>query len=381
MTGARGSGPAWAALTLLAPLFLATPRAEADESPGPPARLGVEQLVEGLSGFARHFDPTVSNYYVLFKEECEALDASGSVDPAKGYWTEYEVARKNGMAFVHKVLKMAAEDSVEEEYIAWRDGITAKKRRDGVTLLPNLMPECFNTCPYTQSLFVDCYRDMKFTSPTHQTDPEIEGPSDEMFYTLPRIVVENRAKYRVRPALELVDGHPCHVLEWPGRDVVWVDDQRGFVPLRRKFSLDEKHPAHEWFNRDLVRQSPGFWVPMSQVNNRYVFPDYPLDERPNSVKRRYTTRVLKIDFTERPDEFFQVPVAKDERVLVSDQVRGLTYIRHPDGSDPLKGVLEDLRYQGQHRPGGSPLFLLVNGVILAAIALGVVLHRQRKRAA
>lgn len=358
-------------------MLRATADTKLDQSSDGPT-LDINGLLQGMRSTARHFDPRVSTFYIQCRQECEVFDETGRPIPGQAYWSEVEYARKKDMVFCHSRVKHQSDSEVDEEWDVWRDRVTSQKRRDSILIYPNLLPQCYNRSTYTDNLFMDCYQDLEFTSPSDvQPDhPEVKRPSDSNYLKLPGMVEENLAKYKLRPRLEAIDGFSCHVLEWPGIDIIWLDAAHGFVARKRQFSFDSKHLALTWLSRDLTEYAAGFWLPKTQHLDRYTSPHDRLEDGPPKLRSRYVTRLLKADFTPKGDDFFKVPIAEGERLLVGDTVRNITYWRHPNGTDPVQNVLHDVTTRT--RSHKMSYLLLVNGVIIGLIMIVMLARRLRK---
>ncbi len=337
--------------------------------------LDVDGLLQGLRSTAKHFDPRVSTFYIQCREECEVFDETGRPIPGQAYWNEVEYARKKDMVFCHFRVKQQSDSKPEEEWDVWRDRVTAQRREGSIQIFPNLLPQCWNRSTYTDRLFMDCYQDLEFTSPP-DFGPDVKRPSDGNILKLPGIVEENFAKYKLRPRLEAIDGFPCHVLEWPGIDIIWLDAAHGFLARKRQFSFNSKHLVTIWLNQNLEEFAPGFWLPKTQVTESYTSPHDRLKDGPPKLRRRYVTRLLKADFTPKEDDFFKIPVASDERMLVGDMVRQVTYWRRPKGTDALRNVIRDIPTRTQS-PKWSYL-LLINGLIIGLILIVMLARGLRK---
>jgi hypothetical protein len=124
---------------------------------------------------------------------------------------------------------------------------------------------------------------------------------------LPSWFRENADHYRVRPELESVDGHPCHVVEWPGRDVAWIDAAAGFSVRRRTV----RHPSGEvaselsaWGYREM---KPGMWIPLLLESRIHNDPGAPEPYR-GKVAKTINITLLEARFdSDIPDELFEVP--------------------------------------------------------------------------
>jgi hypothetical protein len=68
---------------------------------------------------------------------------------------------------------------------------------------------------------------------------------------VPHVLKQGVSNYRVRGQLEPIDGCLCHVVEWKGKDILWIDTVHGFAVRRRT----TYHPSGAL---NFVRKASGF---------------------------------------------------------------------------------------------------------------------------
>jgi hypothetical protein len=363
----------WSRGGLLALAFLVLPP---ELSAAPPGELlTIDQLIEGMRTIDNAFAPPRC-FRVQYTQHTVPFDAKGNPIPARESTLKVDYARKGDMLYCLVNRKATSiPDLIPSELITWRDNVCTQRIRDGVNVLPYLLPQGYAYFRYTENIFADCYRLLEYRSSTDRTHPYAKRPSDEFIHLLPRMVLENKKHYRLRPQLEDVDGAPCHVLEWPGRDQIWIDANHGFIVRYRKLFLAPDKPITEWYNRDLVEKQPGLWLPSHQETVRYAGPHEP-EEWQGKPWYKSTTTPRLISFAELSDDFFKVPVHASERLLVSDAVRGMSYWKHPAGSDPVSQALEDAHVDST--PYAKEFWWLLNGIGLE-LAIGGYLLWKIKR--
>jgi hypothetical protein len=125
-------------------------------------------------------------------------------------------------------------------------------------------------------------------------------------FLLQRWFRENEAQYRVRSELEPIDGQPCHVVEWPDRDVVWIDATAGYSVRRRIFHYPSGAVAGEFSAWGYREMKPGMWIPL-----RFDSVIYNRDDAPEAYRQKVAKTVnmtlLEARFDDRvPDELFEV---------------------------------------------------------------------------
>jgi hypothetical protein len=223
---------------------------------GHPARLSVDQLVAGLERLDRTFDPH-SAPYTLSYDSSAIYYGGGSRTVNK----KIDLARKGEKLAVHAAETDSGRKKTSEVWLAWDGSIFAKREGATVDYFHYILPQALNHFEYNKSLFTNVIRHVK--APGAGGGPAGGFSLEGQWEALPQIVRENRRHYNLRPALETVDGAYCHVLEWPGFDVLWIDADHSFVPRRREFRLNGSLRSVT-LNRDLQQQASGTWLPARQ---------------------------------------------------------------------------------------------------------------------
>jgi hypothetical protein len=112
--------------------------------------------------------------------------------------------------------------------------------------------------------------------------------------------------YVVNPQQEMVDGRWCHILEYPGRDKLWVDCERNCAILARE-AFDEKGRLRGRIEaRGLYEVGSGIWGPR-EFRNIIFDPDIPNGQGAGIAKTLDALmRVLDIRVNEQvSDELFR----------------------------------------------------------------------------
>jgi|GEM_PF-3311617 len=107
----------------------------------------------------------------------------------------------------------------------------------------------------------------------NQPRPDSDGASDQSLLSLLR-----SKDSRLRAALEEVDGHPCHVVDLidastkPPRMTVWVDCERGFLPLRHIYRIRPKYDAiiMKFSIEEAIQLKEGLWFAVK--GRKMVYP-------------------------------------------------------------------------------------------------------------
>lgn len=299
--------------------------------------ISIDQVVTGMRTLSNAFAPP-HTFRLAYRQEVDSHRPDGSL--SRSHWTEADYARKRGMIRVQ--VRQSAPSQPGEVIsftVFWKDGICAERRRDGLTLMGFLAGQAMGYFFYTDALFIDAYHELDWGNAQRRKEAGGRTPSEAMVVALPRMIEANRDKYRLLPVSEVVDGSPCHVLEWPGRDRVWVDPTHGFLMRKRQF-FDAGTLLAEWSNSDLRKCENGIWLPTNLLETNRLGTGAP-KEHQGKLRSTKRTTLQSIDFADLPDTFFDVEVPKEETIIVNDSVRKITYFKHPEGSDPVGNAIQD----------------------------------------
>jgi hypothetical protein len=101
--------------------------------------------------------------------------------------------------------------------------------------------------------------------------PLARRPSPTKLDNLPIALsaVARSPAYQARPQLEQVGGRWCHVLEYPGRDQLWLDVDRGCAVVARQLSYPGLARVHRIEFSDFRELLPGVWAPFRLRNLHY----------------------------------------------------------------------------------------------------------------
>ena len=114
---------------------------------------------------------------------------------------------------------------------------------------------------------------------------------------LPAIAASEQYSF-VRPVLESVDGHWCHVLEHPGVDSLWLDTNRGCALLARETREKPGGPLIQRVeNTEHQEVAPGVWLPGKIRNIQF---DYAA-RTPRGQQRRVLDAVHEVQVARAND--------------------------------------------------------------------------------
>jgi hypothetical protein len=358
---------AWlSVLGVFAALLVAITPARAE-----PARLGVEELIQGMTQLTANW-MSQKSWMLHYKHARQP-----GVSPAKlPDFPEVEVynARKGSRFYVQDRQELMRSDGsstgqIYECWASWDGKISVERQSTSVIILPELSARPYQMLYYTGLLDLDLISDMRIRSDDLKKIFAGDVPSKGFWEALPRSVLEHKAEFKVRPQLEVVDGTPCHVLEWPKKDVIWIDATHGFLMRRRIYYQSSGSPLFELNNQDVREKAPGIWLPMKEAAIRYNLDQAPAEFR-GKPEIRISCQLIEARFNDVPDSFFEVPIP--ERALVVDQIRGVTYQKHPEGTDHWETAIEAAKTSASNDAvrSSKPLEIaLYVGIIMAAFLL------------
>jgi hypothetical protein len=286
------------------PIASVPPAASAEEAHAKAATLGVEQIIHGI-------EQNQAAWRGLKGWMVRYLHAREQIDPPPGMLVLYGDnrivnARKGSWLFASEDQTSVANPAHitgRQTWVLWKDGQYTQRDHETVTsrsgppdLAANL---ALNVFYYPNSLFRD------FLSDTFPLPAEF-WQADEPSLTLPRCLSAHVKEYHVRKEREAVDSFPCHVLEWPGHDIIWIDDACGFSVRRRKFFLPSGSMAFEMKASGFEQKAPGIWIPARQTGITYN-PDTCPPQYRGKIMRIATNSLIEARFGDVPDSLFQIP--------------------------------------------------------------------------
>lgn len=351
------------------PILSLSGRTIAAESDAPPATRGLGEMIEGLRRLEQHFAPDRS-YRVAFDEETAHYDTDHK--PIATNHLKIEYSRRGSLVLVRRDIDYVDRNLQTQEWINWKDGICLQRKDDAVFLWPFLIAQGWDCYSFHAGLFVDAWHGLEWGSPAMEASKPAKNQSEYHALSLPRLIEEHQEQYHVRPRLEKVDGVWCHVLERPDRDLIWVDTDRGFVTRHRKFWAKKDLPACEFFNKGLKQISAGFWLPTEQRED-YFFGPLAQEQDREKVRRTAVRKILSVDFKTLSDQDFEVPLKDLNQFLVSDTIRGVTFIRHPDDIEPLNQVLSDAREAVE--TSSVSRWWIMNGIVLGLASTALLARK------
>jgi hypothetical protein len=182
----------------------------------------------------------------------------------------------------------------------------------------------------------------------------------------------------VRDRQERIDGRWCHVLEYAGRDRLWLDAERECALLARE-TLSRANGALaqriELWNHRMV--APGIWMPTMIRNIQF---DYNAKtEEGRRRKIRYATNtILEIDVNRVNDDLFRF--RPPPGALQLDRDRPALQIR-PGGLDHLDRLSQWVRRHTSSKQFGSPMRRtgrIPGAAAILAITIAVVVYILRR---
>jgi hypothetical protein len=290
-----------------------SPVAHAGEPPAvPKAKLGLEDVIAGLEKSEKAWR-SLKSWMLRYEHARDAINFSLPV-----VYRPHDVvnARKGNWLYASWT-PVAGGDKAQGYYndsrlwLLWKDGKYTERIYDGVStrvkdelLKAGSSSFLYQVWWYPTELGVDIVSDAFPFQPEYK-----EGPPSHL---LARYLKSNKEKFRVRKTLDLVDKVPCHVVEWPDREVFWIDAEKG-MSVRRRTVLGRRGDslAHEFKAFEIRERSPGIWLPDRQVTVTFTGR---IGEKESKVERLITSTLKEARFNDLPDDFFKVPLPEPVRV-------------------------------------------------------------------
>jgi hypothetical protein len=344
----------------------------ADALAAKPAKFTVNQIIAGMkSSVARCNDG--SGWVLRYSQR---LDSKNPLpDEYSGIYPDSEIinAQKGDWWYVHEKqeqpFKRDEPDAIVQSWSCWKNGISVERIANNVWILPEPSVHSRQTFSYTHDLFVNVPAPSKAAPPLRQIFGS-GGDWQPEWRWLPEALEERQHEFKVRPLLEEVDGAPCHVLEWPDHDIIWVDCSRGYVLCRRTYYQSPGSPLLEAENSGLREVNPGLWLPSKEVTTIYNRDTDPKTFA-GKVKLVETNTLLDFRFENVPDSLFDVPRIRQGKV--TDYVRGITYVKYPPDVDPFEEALRRTPVERSNQSAAIRIPWLEMALLFAIGLNGVIL--------
>lgn len=336
-------------------------------------RLSLSEIISGMEGFERTFLEQRSwRVDVTQKREYHNLSTPATSPHPVG---KYVNARMGELLYLRRILQV---DPPETSWCIWKDDICTYRAGGVVEIRAELHPHAYQQFFYTDALFLDTYRGYRFLTQQYKDAWGAETPSEAFWMALPRGIIAHKQSFQLRPETESVDGAPCYVLERPGKDIIFVDADHGFICRRRIYYQAAGVVLFEQRNRQLLEYAPGLWLPRLQVRKYYHADDSPGALR-GKLRLVETNTVSQLALGTLTEDFFTVPVP--ERAVVVDRIRGLHYTKYPEDVREQDILDESINLARVHSPIEARRrrwipWVLVNAIVLSSLLL---LHQIRKR--
>lgn len=356
---------------------------------GEPATLSVDDLIAGMQ-------KNVDNWMNRHSWMVHYLHTRTAKNPVPGARVLYAPndltnARKGVRLYSRErqesvILEPGAEPELSGEFrdawVSWDGKISVEREAENVAILPEPGARAYQLSYFTAWLFLDVMSDMRVRSGHLKEIFGGEQATAGFWEALPRSVINHKAEFRVRPELESVEGAPCHVLERPGRDIIWIDAARGFVCRKRMYYQSPGSILFQVENKGFEEKAPGLWIPSRQDATSYN-PDQSPPEYRGKVDATQSNVLKEARFDDLPDSFFEVPMP--DRATVNDYIRGVMYEKQPPGHDPWRAAIETSKRDGSAVREPNRL----EQALWVALGLGLLLlvyqlyagHRRKSAAA
>lgn len=185
----------------------------------------------------------------------------------------------------------------------------------------------------------------------------------------------------VRPALEQVDGHWCHVLEHPGHDSLWIDDERPCIIMARELREPKSNALIEKYvlggHREVAQR---IWLPTWWDRVQYDFRAATAERRERVVGRTRAT-VVDMNVNDVDEELFAFHWQPGD--AVSNRFTGEWRQTEPGGLEFLDARAASLRRlaRGRAERWPSRLDWIAGTPFLGILALWEAWIRARGRVA
>jgi len=335
-----------------------------------------QQLIEGMERFASKF-LSISKWEIHYSHK-KVFHASPRFFRPPDHPIEQNVV--NAMSDGDMLAILGTKNRDDNDVYLYKDGLSVEYDEGtySYAIIPDFSVQLVSHFRYTDMVFIDIYQGKEIKEPLLAEILNTPHPSEAKFFTLPRQVILDKSEYRIRNTIESVDGWPCHVLERPGLDIIWLDVEHGYIARRRESYQKPGMLEYIVQNKDLQEYSDGLWLPRTQTCELYCSAIHP--EVAGKLSQIQTNIVEKMMFGDSVSKSFVAPYPKPG-TLVSDIVRGVSYKVLDSRIDLFKQSVDQYKADHVSRHRLSRLDQLCTGVIATnLIALAwMVASRMRRQ--
>jgi hypothetical protein len=186
--------------------------------------------------------------------------------------------------------------------------------------------------------------------------------------------IASSPNYDVNPWQELLNDRWCHILEFPGRDKLWLDCDRGCAILAREFFNRVKQKRVQRIETFEHREiQPGIWVPQA-FRNMVFDPDKSEVQGSNLVASVDTVvKILEIRLNEQvhDDVFHFDPLPGSVQTVADNLIEQAV----PGGTEYLDEVIDGIKRQMKYSEDpASRKASMVEGIVeFCIIAVGAII--------
>lgn len=325
-----------------------------------------EQVIEALDKRNTIFHSQPSWH---FKYEATWKDLTGK-SPIWPDRRDVDVSYKNDSLFLYTAYPAPPQEKnglKREFWSVYHKGVSADRQNASVVLSGGFNPGGLQYNYLTDAVGLDIYRNLA------PVTINVKGWAEAIKErpVLPESLQRENKSYAVQAQPETVAGADCFVVkEKSGDDSMWLDPKLNFAPRKREIHISARGKRPEariiWNSSDWKEDASGLWFPR-QIEVTYL-------DMNGTAFRLQKVRVESIDFQELPDSYFVCPIPPTS--IVSDTIRKVEYTTHMGGVNPLDLAATQAK---QHISlGKSPMFLLMNGIIVTSACLWMLIKHYRK---
>lgn len=229
---------------------------------------------------------------------------------------------------------------------------------------PNVLVQHFQNHQYTDYQHINVYS--KLPAPSGNLAPyETTQPF------LPEMLDKFGKSYRVRGAPEDLEGTPCWVIERPGMDVIWVDDD-GLIRKRLLYWGEGLPRSIETTLSDYKAVAAGLKLPMKIFVQHFTNPHIDTKDIWDQVSYDLKITLKSHEFNAAKDQDFMVKAPQGG--MVNDYIRRVQYRVPGPNEKPFERAIEMASLE---QPSRSQVIILANGVLLGLLLVVILWRRIR----
>ena len=272
------------------------------------ARFTLEQIIEGIEKNEALWRKT--NWMIRYHHTRDRRAVPPGVSLVPFAPREIVNARKGNWLYSQLGPTNNASENVQQ-WVLWKDNVSTIKDSNSAFIRSEPDTMVFSSFYYPFALHRNLLTGAVPFPKEAYDDPEFA-------IMLPYALKQKSKGYVVQRQLIDIEGVLCHAVELPGKDLIFIDTDHGFV-VRGRIVFQGGKTHMDFHASGFKERHPGIWIPDVQKGIEYNLDSDPPEFR-GKARNVTINRLIEAKFGTIPDSQFEVPLPKE--VNVNDLRKG-----------------------------------------------------------